>query len=137
MTGDRPERMDTTGATTRRRLLAGLAGGGALGLAGCVTLSPSLDETFPDSQVFESVKASEPWSGQRIRTGITLTERATTELNVRAIAIIDKNGYQYLRPTVSGGQTSVTTYLPMGHRVTLAAVDHLDRTVERVTVETP
>jgi hypothetical protein len=130
MTGDR------TGRPTRRRLLTGLAAAGTLGLGGCLTRSPTLDVRFPDSQVFESVTASEPWAALRIRVGIALTDRATTDLNVRTISIVDGNGYEYLEEGVTGGQTNLVTYLPLGMKVTVLALDNLGRTVERVRFST-
>jgi hypothetical protein len=122
---------------TRRRVLAGLASASLVGLGGCVELSPSLNETFEDSAVFEKISASERWAGFRLRVGVTLTERATGDLNVRGLIVVDGNGYEYLQTPVDSGQTSVVTYLPMDQEVTVAAVDNRDRTVEQVTVRTP
>ncbi|WP_254534774.1 hypothetical protein [Halomarina litorea] len=130
-------RGDGQRTTTRRRLLAGLAAGTTLGLSGCVTLSPSFERSFPDSQVFVRVSASEPWAVNRVRATVTLTERATTELGVRTLVVVTASGSTYTTATVSGGQTSVTTYVPLGTRVKLVAVDNAGAFVEQVTVQTP
>ena len=128
MKGDEP---------TRRELLAGLAGAGMLGLGGCVTLSPSMSQTFPDSKVFEKITGGEPWAYRRLGVSITLTDRATTALGVSRLVVINESGGKYLETTVSSGQTSVSTYLPLGQTVTIVAVNSSGKTVERVTVRTP
>jgi hypothetical protein len=125
----------TTDAT-RRRLLAGAATGGAFGLGGCVALSPALDRRFDDSPVFERIAGSERWAALRLRVTVTLTERATTELNVRGVVVVDESGSRYLRTDVEGGQTELVTYVPLEQEVTVAAVDGLARTVDTVTFAT-
>lgn len=119
---------------TRRRVLAGLAAGGTLGLGGCVTLSPSLSAATDGSDVFKSVSTSEPWAAQRVRASVSLADGATTDANVRRLVVVGPGGSTYVTVTVESGQTSATVYFPLGGTSTLAAVDNSGKTVDTIEV---
>lgn len=128
--------MDTELSPTRRRLLAGLATVGAAALGGCVTTGLSLRTDGVDaSNVFESVSLSESWTANKAVASVKLTESATTERNVRELAVVDSDGSSVWSDTVAAGQTNVSDVrLPVGEPATLTATDNTGAFVESVTV---
>lgn len=127
--------MDTEPSHSRRRLLAGLGTAAVAALGGCVTSGLSMrTEGVDDSDVFESVSLSESWTANEAVGKVKLTERATTEANVRTLAVIDSEGDSVWSDTVSPGQTAVSdARFPVGP-ATLVAADNSDAFVGSVSV---
>ncbi|ELZ30882.1 hypothetical protein C474_10486 [Halogeometricum pallidum JCM 14848] len=121
---------------TRRRLLAGLSAVGVAALGGCVTTGLSLSaDGVDESEVFDSLSLSESWTANKAVVKVTLTDTATTQQNVRKVAIIDAKGSSVWSDTVDPGQTSVSgARFPVGQTATLAASDHNDAFVDSVSV---
>ncbi|XVH32411.1 hypothetical protein ACNS7O_04290 [Haloferacaceae archaeon DSL9] len=119
---------------TRRRVLAGLSTIGLGGLAGCLTLSPTVSADLSGSSIFESVSTGVPWARGNLPVSVTLAPEATTDSNVRGIFVADESGVDYESRAVTIGQTSETIYMPYDQRVTLGAVDYNGATVETVEV---
>jgi hypothetical protein len=130
MTGDDAPRH------SRRALLGTAATGGLLGLAGCLTIGPSVTATgLSRSAVFESVTmADEAWASGRVAVKMSLTPTATTEQGVRKLTTVTKSGSKFDTAMVESGQTSATLYAPTHQRVSLSATDYDGKTVETVTI---
>ncbi|MDS0297307.1 hypothetical protein NDI76_00940 [Halogeometricum sp. S1BR25-6] len=124
------------GSHTRRRLLAGLSAVGVASLGGCVTTDLSLSaDGVGESDVFDSLSLSESWTANKAVVKVTLTDAATTERNVRKVAVIDSEGSSVWTDTVDPGQTSVSgARFPVGQTATLTASDNDDAFVDSVSV---
>lgn len=125
---------DDPPAYSRRRLLVG----GSVALAatsGCLTTGIRVQADLSGSEVFESVSLMESWSANRATGKLTLTDAATTELNVRDLAVVDSSGSSVWSGTVVPAQTSISNVaLPVGQPAVLAAANASGEFVERVEV---
>lgn len=121
---------------TRRRLLAGLSAVGVASLGGCVTTDLSLSaDGVGESDVFDSLSLSESWTANKAVVKVTLTDAATTQQNVRKLAIIDAEGSSVWSDTVNPGQTNVGgARFPVGRTAMLTASDNNDAFVDSVSV---
>ncbi len=121
---------------TRRRAIRSLAAGAvgtSTALAGCVTTDLSVTaDGVEGSDVFESFSLSDSisWGSNRAWVGASLTDAATTDLQVRSLTVVTPSGSAYWTGTVSGGATSATMSVPVGTRVTVSAFDSDDALVD-------
>ncbi|MFC4359804.1 hypothetical protein ACFO0N_17810 [Halobium salinum] len=119
---------------SRRRLLAGSAVALAA-TSGCVTTGMQVQGDLSGSNVFESVSLMESWTANQATAKLALTDTATTELNVRRLAVIDSQGSSVWTGAVEPAQTSVSNVmLPVGSPVTLAAANASGEFVDRVEI---
>lgn len=115
---------------TRRSLLGTVASGGLLVVGGCITLDPSTDADFSDSDVFERVETPDSWGNGRVAVTVRLTPEATTEHGVRRLAVVDGSGVDFDTAALTGGQRAATLFVPTHQKVTMVAVDASGKTVE-------
>lgn len=122
------------GRWSRRAVLAGVATA-PLGLAGCITVSPTVEADLSGSAVFEDVSVSEPWVNGLLEATVSLRPGATREQSVRELAVTTESGSRLWAGDVSPTQTSVSSVLlPEQGTATLAAADNTGKFVEALTV---
>lgn len=87
------------------------------------------------SEVFTDVSLMESWTANQATAKLTLTDRATTELNVRRLAVVNASGSSVWTGTVEPTQTSISNVmLPVGKPATLAAANASGEFVEGVEI---
>ncbi|MFC5972505.1 twin-arginine translocation signal domain-containing protein [Halomarina salina] len=119
--------MDSDQVPTRRGFLTGASAVGAMALAGCVTTRLSVSApNVDDSPVFDSFSVANDvvWGNDAAQVKATLTDAATTDEMVRELSAISSFGSDAWTGMVSGGQTSVSMYLPVGTDLTVHAFNH-------------
>lgn len=125
---------DDPPACSRRRLLAGSAVALAT-TSGCVTTGMRVQGDLGGSEVFADVSLMESWTANQATAKLTLTDRATTELNVRRLAVVNASGSSVWTGTVEPTQTSISNVmLPVGKPATLAAANASGEFVEGVGI---
>lgn len=122
--------------TSQRKVLLAAIVVVSLALGGCLTLSPSVTADADDSDVFESVSVSEPWSSQRIQASATLASSPEAG-NVTQLTVVTADGSSLSTVSVDPGQTSVTLQLPANANATIVASDTVNgTTIEKLNVTT-
>ena len=119
-----------------RRLLLAAAVVVALAFSGCLTLGPTVSADTGNSTVFESVSATESWSGPGVRVNATL-ESTPQAQNVTTLTVIKQNGRAYETVSVDPGQTTVVFTVPAGESATIVASNSVNSTtIEELNVST-
>lgn len=122
--------------SSRRRVLLSAVLVVALTAGGCLTIDPTVSADTNNSTVFESVSATEPWSGPGVRVNATF-ESTPEAGNVTTITVIRENGQTYQTISVDAGQTSVILSLPANAKSTLVASNSVNSTtIEELNVTT-
>lgn len=117
-----------------RRLLLAAAVVVALAFSGCLTLGPTVSADTGNSTVFESVSATESWSGPGVRVNATL-ESTPQAQNVTTLTVIKQNGRAYETVSVDPGQTTVVFTVPAGESATIVASNSVNSTtIEELNV---
>jgi|AntDeeMetagen134_2_1112570.scaffolds.fasta_scaffold04519_2 hypothetical protein len=114
----------------RRVLVAALVVAG-LAFGGCLTLDPSITAETSDSAVFESVSATEPWTGSGVRVNATLRSTGAAG-NVTQLTVIKANGRSFQTIGVDPGQATVVFTVPANRNATIVA----SNTANSTTIET-
>lgn len=96
-----------------------------LAFGGCLTVGPTAEADTSGSAVFESVSATESWSGTGVRTQVTL--KSTPEAGtVTTISVVEASGRTFRTTKLDPGQTTVILSLPAHANVTLVASDSVN-----------
>lgn len=135
VTSERDTETDVDDTHSRRQYLAGAAVAVTVGTAGCISTGLRVEANVDESSVFDAVSLAESWATGNATATVTLTESATKEKNVRAVAVIDATGTSVWSSTLDPGQRSVSNVrIPVGNPSTLVAADESGKFVDEIAV---
>ena len=121
---------------SRRRFVLGTGAAVLAATSGCVTTDLSVrSEGIGDSDVFADVSLLESWTANQASTKVTLTKAATTDRNVRNLAVVNARGSSVWSGPVEATQTSVSNVtFPVGAPSTLSATNGNEEYVDSIEV---
>ena len=117
--------------TSWQRILVATVVVVGVAFGGCLTLDPTITAETSDSAVFESLSATEPWTGSGVRVNATLRSTGVAD-NVTQLTVIKANGRSIQTIGVDSGQTTVILTVPANQNSTIVA----SNTANSTTLET-
>ena len=117
--------------TSWQRILVATVVVVGVAFGGCLTLDPTITAETSDSAVFESLSATEPWTGSGVRVNATLRSTGVAD-NVTQLTVIKANGRSIQTIGVDSGQTTVILTVPANQNLTIVA----SNTANSTTLET-